>query len=206
MPPFLYTLLGLSMWMLRRTLLLTVDDPQGWWSRNDGKPLIFVIWHNRLLFTPLMASRAARRNRAILASHSRDGEYAARYLQFWGYRPIRGSTSKGGAQALRLLKREIAAGYSVGLTPDGPRGPRYQVQIGVIALSQMTGAPIIPVSLNADRRWQLRGWDQTQIPKPFSRVDLIIGQPIVVPVNSDERQRRSYSERLRDEMLRITRD
>ncbi len=206
LPVCVYSIVGFFAWLLRLTLRLRVVDPEGTLSKKEPLPSIIVVWHNRLLFAPLLTPRRRRRRIAILASDSRDGEYAARYMRFFGFVPVRGSSSKGGARALRILKKQLASGLSVALTPDGPRGPKYQVQPGVVALAQMTGCPILPISLNAPRRWQLKGWDRTQIPKPFSRVDFMIGSPIQVPARLDEEQRRQWAEQVRQALLAITED
>ncbi len=202
-----YLAVGLSVWLLRRTLRVRLRDPHGVLEdASDHWPFIGVLWHNRLLVMPTIMPRSWRRRVAILASASRDGEYAAGYMRFFGYRPIRGSTSKGGVRALRVLRRHLCSGLSVGLTPDGPRGPRYQVQAGVVALSQMTGRPVVPFNLNAPRRWELRGWDRTQIPKPFSRVEFVLGRPITVPAEANEAERAEWREEVRRAMLEITED
>ncbi len=201
-----YLALGFMVWLLRRTLRLTIHDPHNFLAVDNPRPFIGALWHNRLLITPVTLPRRKRRMMAILASDSRDGEYAARYMRFFGFRVVRGSSSKGGAKAVRLLKRELKRGFSVALTPDGPRGPRYQVQPGVVALSQMTGRPVVPVILNGFRRWELKGWDRTQIPKPFSRVELILGEPITVPPETTEEGRKEWLAEVQRRMMAITRD
>ena len=201
-----YLVLGFIVWLLRRTLRLTVHDPHGFLAVDNPSPFIGALWHNRLLITPVTLPRRKRRTMTILASDSRDGEYAARYMRFFGFRVIRGSSSKGGVKALRLLKHELKRGFSVALTPDGPRGPRYDARPGVVALSQMTGRPVVPVILNGFRRWELKGWDRTQIPKPFSRVELILGEPIIVPAETTEEGRKEWLAVVRRKMMEITRD
>ena len=205
--PLIYLVLGVLVWLQRRTLRLRLRDPEGVLiDSSSSQPFIGALWHNRLLFTPVAIPRRKRRRMTVLASDSRDGEYAARYMRFFGFRVARGSSSKGSLKALRTLKREIENGYSVALTPDGPRGPRYQVQPGVVALAQMTGRPIVPAILNAPSRWELKGWDRTQIPKPFSRVELIMGKPIYVPRNADENERSELLAEVHRQMMTLTED
>ena len=100
----------------------------------------------------------------------------------------------------------LKEGRSVALTPDGPRGPRYQVQQGIVILAEKTGCPIVPLSMNSNRRWQLGGWDRTQIPKPLSAVSLVVGKPMHVPAGMTPEQRDKECERVRQAMMQITAD
>ena len=138
-------------------------------------------------------------------SRSRDGNYGAALFRHVGLKPVRGSSSQGGMRALRALLRELEDGNAAAVTLDGPRGPRYEVQPGVVLLARKSGVPIVPVSLNAPHRWQLRSWDQTQIPKPFSRVELRVGAPVHFPADGKV-ELADAKRRLRRAMLEITRD
>jgi lysophospholipid acyltransferase (LPLAT)-like uncharacterized protein len=152
-----------------------------YWER--GQPVIFVLWHGRLL----AGSWAQRGKRlAALVSQHKDGEYISRVVHRWGYQTVRGSSTRGGGAALRELVRTVRAGTSVVLTPDGPQGPRERMKSGALVVSQMTGAPMIPVATGADRSWWVEGWDRFQIPKPFSRVRLVYGDPVYVPRTASE--------------------
>lgn len=114
----------------------------------------------------------------FLISPSMDGEIAAMLMQSWGARIIRGSSTRTGARSLQQLYRIITREkVSTVNTPDGPQGPVHAFKPGAIMLSQMTGAPIIPLAYAADRSWQLRTWDKFLIPKPFANVLLLIGEP-----------------------------
>ncbi len=185
---------------------MRVVDPGGLLERGRPWPAVFALWHNRLFFLPLCFPMRLRRETVTLASISRDGEYAAGLISSLGLHVLRGSTSRGGHRALRRLKQQLDGGRSVVLTVDGPRGPRYAVQPGAIVLAGLSGRPLVPICLNAPRRWELRGWDRTQVPVPFSRVELVIGAPLTVsrPRGRDEVE--AEAERLRRALLRITRD
>ncbi|MHC4859915.1 MAG: lysophospholipid acyltransferase family protein [Planctomycetota bacterium] len=164
---------------LGATLRFTVR-PEGalerW--RRDGRRVIFAFWHGRML---LAAFYGRFRRIAILISRHRDGEYIARVAGRLGFVPVRGSTTRGGLQALRGALRRAGAGHDLAFTPDGPRGPRYRVQAGVIYAASRTGLPIVPVGVEASPAWVLSSWDQFTIPKPFGRAAIVFGEPIEVP-------------------------
>ena len=123
-----------------------------------------------------------------MTSANFDGEWIARIIERFGYGTARGSTSWGGRRALAQLRRDMGAGRAAAFTVDGPRGPARAVQPGALWLASLTGSPILPFRIEADRYWSARSWDQTQIPKPFSRVAVAIGSGIEVPEQSDEMQ------------------
>lgn len=160
-------------------------DPYGIIASDAAQPMIFVIWHNRLLLAAELAPRQWRQRVVFLASRSRDGGYIAAYLQRLGLQAVRGSSSRGGTQALLELRQHLAAGRQVALTPDGPRGPRYQVQDGALWLARETGAPIVPVAYNARWHFEARSWDRTHLPLPFSRGEYVLGAPLWLPPDAD---------------------
>jgi lysophospholipid acyltransferase (LPLAT)-like uncharacterized protein len=143
--------------------------------RRDYGAGIYVIWHSRLLY-PAYHLGHYRPN--VLISRSRDGDLIARGALRWGYEPVRGSSSRGGGMALRVLIRGLRAGKDVVITPDGPRGPRERVQPGVIALAKKSGCPVIPMSYDASRRVRLRSWDRFLAPLPFSKIRIVFGEPV----------------------------
>ena len=171
------------------------------WNTNSG--LIFAHWHGRLM--PLTYHH---RNRGLvpIISRSGDGEYIARIVQNWGFDPVRGSSSRGGTQALREMLRYARAGKMLVFTPDGPRGPREEVKPGVLIAAQLTGLPIVPASAAATRGWWLGGWDRFLIPKPFARVVLGFGEPIHVPRDADEAALNAIGLRLKDALDTLTRE
>lgn len=148
----------------------------------SGHQPILALWHGRIL-----PGLHYFRNRGVvvITSQNFDGEWIARILERFGFGTARGSTSRGGARALVQLRKELAAGRPAAFTVDGPRGPARVVQPGVAFLAGATGQPILPYHIEASRHWTLRSWDRTQIPKPFSAVALVIGEPIAVPSVTD---------------------
>lgn len=140
-----------------------------------GAPAIYAVWHGRLLLLPYLYGH---RGSHVLASRSRDGELVARWIRRFGLRPVRGSSSRGGGEALRRLARALRAGGEVVVVPDGPKGPREVLKPGVIALARLTGAPIVPMAVAASREWRLRSWDEFRIPRPFARCVVRFGEPI----------------------------
>ncbi|MCB0338909.1 MAG: lysophospholipid acyltransferase family protein [Bdellovibrionales bacterium] len=156
----------------------------------DGKPVILVFWHGQQIFITCAYIRFYLRKRKrpihILISQHHDGRVAAATLSFFGVKSIAGSSSKGGSRALIELKRALAKDAHVGITPDGPKGPVFEVKLGPIKLSQISGRPILPLALGAERYWQLRSWDKMIIPKPFSKVRVMVGDLIQVAADASE--------------------
>ena len=138
-----------------------------------GKQCIFVFWHGRQ-FVLLNSHR--NRGICIMTSLSRDGDLQTRILNKLGYCTVRGSSSRGGMKALVGMIRALKDGHDVAFAGDGPRGPLFQVKPGPFYLAQKTGAAIVPVAISAKRFWQLRNWDQYQIPKPFTQTCVRYGE------------------------------
>jgi lysophospholipid acyltransferase (LPLAT)-like uncharacterized protein len=137
--------------------------------------MIWVFWHNRFLLAPFVFRRYFRTARgAALASLSKDGEILAAYINLFGIEAVRGSSSRGGATALVSLKRALEQGAIVAVTPDGPRGPRYHLQPGLLKLAQVADAPIVPMHIRYSHAWRLKSWDGFMIPKPFARADVTL--------------------------------
>jgi lysophospholipid acyltransferase (LPLAT)-like uncharacterized protein len=167
--------------------------------------VIFCLWHNRLAISMIVHRRHPRKL-AALVSASKDGALLAAVLGRFGVAQIRGSSSRRGPQALLELTTHAARGYGLAVTPDGPKGPRYVVQQGVIALAQVTGLPIIPVTCNTQPKICLKSWDRFQIPLPFSRCDLILNEPIFVPREADEARREEHRNELQARLRQSSSD
>lgn len=146
-------------------------------------PVIFTLWHGRLL--PLTYLHR-NQNITTLISRSGDGEYIARVVAGWGYRVARGSSSRGGTEALREMVRAAHNGSSLAFTPDGPRGPRQKLKRGVLTAAQLTGLPLLPMSGTATRAWWIEGWDRFMVPKPFSTMFVRYADPVYVERDADE--------------------
>ena len=152
------------------------QNVQGVWAR--GKNPIYAFWHGRML---AFCYSNRRQNIHIMVSEHRDGEIIARIVRLLGFVPVRGSTTRGGRKALFQIAGRIGTGKDVAITPDGPKGPRWRVQPGVIALAQRTGMPIIPAANGVSFGKTLLSWDRFLIPMPFSKVAVLLGSPISVP-------------------------
>ncbi|HRR06367.1 MAG TPA: lysophospholipid acyltransferase family protein [Victivallales bacterium] len=135
-----------------------------------------------------MFKKKIREHSCAVISASRDGQYLSDLVSLFGVKPIRGSTKKNALSALNNSLREIQNGKNVCYTPDGPRGPAYHMSKGPIITASKTRRPILPISINYSKYWELRTWDKFRIPKPFSTVTLVIGEPIEIPpeLNNDE--------------------
>lgn len=151
-----------------------------WRFRESGvqtwrPPFIFVLWHSRIL--PLLALHK-REGLVVLISRHRDGGYLANLAAGWGYRPVRGSTQRGGEVGLLGVVRALQEGAIVAITPDGPRGPAERVQPGAIAAAQHADVPIITAGARTPSAWYMRSWDRLCVPKPFAAIDVRYGEPI----------------------------
>jgi lysophospholipid acyltransferase (LPLAT)-like uncharacterized protein len=142
-----------------------------------GRQPVMAFWHGRILPATYYFRR---RGIVVITSENFDGEWIARIIERFGYGTARGSTTRGGRRAMLQLVRDMAAGRPAGFTIDGPRGPARVAQPGAVWLAKATGNPVLPFHLEASSYWSIRSWDRTQIPKPFSTVALVVGEPMQV--------------------------
>ena len=142
-----------------------------------GRPHVFLLWHEALL--PLLWQHRGQ-GIAIVVSEARDGQYLADLGTAWGYRTVRGSSTRGGSRALLGAVRELREGHPVAFTPDGPRGQRRELKPGVIDAAQRGGGVIVPIHAEASRAWRLHSWDRFMIPKPAARVTIRYGRPVEI--------------------------
>jgi hypothetical protein len=149
----------------------------------SGRPYIVGFWHGRIL--PMMLFFRDR-GIIVITSENFDGEWIARIIARFGYGTARGSSSRHARAATLRMVRDIRAGRPTAFTLDGPRGPARVAKPGAIWLAGATGAPVLPCHVETERSWELRSWDRTQIPKPFSHVHLVVGRPIEVPRGLDD--------------------
>ncbi|NBQ64679.1 MAG: DUF374 domain-containing protein [Verrucomicrobia bacterium] len=179
-PPLIAALIRL----LGGSLRYRLEDPQGLLLRQPDSARIWAFWHNRILMMPYLYEKfCPGRKMLMLVSRSRDGEFITRIMNRFGIEGARGSSSKGGAEALRELFHELdrPRGRDIGITPDGPRGPRLRVQDGVLALAAGTGRSICPVTVRYDHCWELPSWDRFQIPRPGAVCRVIVGPAVAAP-------------------------
>ena len=176
----------LQLWA--RTLRYEIDDRAGIVGKPVTENYVGALWHNRLLIFPLVLQRFfPQRHGAALISASRDGDLLADAVQRFGYDVIRGSSSRMGAAAILQLTQVLASGRDVVITPDGPRGPAYELGPGIIFLAQKSGAPVLPMNLEYSRCWRLGSWDRFILPRPFAKVRVLISQPrYVKPTGTPE--------------------
>ncbi len=149
----------------------------------SGRRPIMAFWHGRILPATLYFKR---RGIVVITSENFDGEWIGRIIVRFGYGTARGSTSRGATRALVQLRKMMADGKPTAFTVDGPRGPAKQAQAGAVFLAKITGNPILPFHIESRRHWTLRSWDRTQVPKPFARVAIAIGQPFEVAADIDD--------------------
>jgi lysophospholipid acyltransferase (LPLAT)-like uncharacterized protein len=160
---------------------------------HDGSGALLALWHGRMVCG--MADHAGREY-TVLVSRSRDGDISEKLLQRFGYRVIRGSSSRGGASAARAMLASLGKGSKLVVTPDGPRGPRYSLNPGLVWMARETGLPILPLGFAVDRAWRLGSWDRFTIPKWGARVVLVYGEPLRVPAETDEEELSGLTEEL----------
>jgi len=214
-----FQLSGKRLWLTRLGYLLIrliaptirwrVHDPKGVADQIVGFPVIYCIWHNRLaLGLPIWHRFRRLRNKtaklAAISSASKDGAIVAGILQRFGAQPVRGSSSRRGVHAMIEMVKWGKKGYDLAVTPDGPRGPKYSVQPGIVSLAQMTGFPIFPVSYYLSRKITLKSWDNFQIPLPFSRCDIYCAD--LVECERGVQDRDQAASDVREKLLAITKD
>lgn len=148
-------------------------------STIPQEPIIFAFWHSDLLMQAYLYSKFRKIPRAkVLISEHFDGQIIARTIKFFGTGSIHGSTTRGGAKALIQGLKALSDGYDIGITPDGPKGPRYKVNDGVVIMAQKRQTKVIIYHCVPSRYWQLSSWDKFVVPKPFGRLDFYASEPI----------------------------
>ena len=179
-----------------------VVDPEGLIYKSER--MVAITWHNRLLFFPAVFPKEVRKRTVAVVSASRDGQYIADLIKCFGLRSARGSSSKGGMNAQLEASRALADGNHVSFTPDGPRGPRYTMSKGPIHLASIHHTCVVPVTVNASRYWECKSWDRFQIPKPFSKLSVVIGEPIHVPEKLDAETLEKYRKMAEDALNKVS--
>jgi lysophospholipid acyltransferase (LPLAT)-like uncharacterized protein len=160
-----------------RTLRYEIDDRLGVVGKPVKENYIGALWHNRLLIFPFVLRRFfPNRRGAALISASRDGDLLADAIKRFDFDVVRGSSSRLGASAILQLTGVLASGRDVVITPDGPRGPAYELGPGIIFLAQKSGAAVVPVNMEYSSCWRLKSWDRFILPRPFAKIRVIIGQ------------------------------
>jgi lysophospholipid acyltransferase (LPLAT)-like uncharacterized protein len=169
--------------------------------RKEEKSVIYAFWHGRML---ILAFSHRKLKAHVLISQHRDGEYIARIIHRLGFVSVRGSTTRGGAKAIFEMCEKTASGFDVAVTPDGPKGPGFQVQPGTIYIAQRSSMPIVPITNSAEKRWTLSTWDRFIIPKPFSKTVIMLGKPIYVPAESASEELEKIRIDLESQLIELT--
>ena len=170
-------------------------------ARKDAGGFILAFWHARFLMMPYSYPGPRL---TVLSSRHRDAEMLNRILVRFGLEISRGSSTRGGAPALLDILRKVKRGYDVGITPDGPKGPRRRVKPGVIVTARLAGLPIVPVAFSAAPARRLRSWDRTLIPRLFSRGVFLYGAPIAVPRDTEDAEAERLRLLVESELDRLT--
>ncbi|MEO7165948.1 MAG: lysophospholipid acyltransferase family protein [Chthoniobacterales bacterium] len=187
-----------------RTLRFEVEDRANLIGAPPNERYIGALWHNRLLLFPFVLKRyLPARQGAALISTSRDGAILADLVERFGFEVVRGSSSKKGASAIRRLAEVIAGGQDVVITPDGPRGPAYELGQGIVFLAQQSGAQVVPVNMEYSGCWRAKSWDRFILPKPFSKVRVIFGSPHRVATTASAEEFEGERQRLQEAMLQL---
>jgi len=176
-PWFAYWTIKMLAWTMRFEEI-DPEIPRGFWEK--GIPAIGAFWHGRLLMMPIIYKG---KKLSFLVSPHRDGQIVGKALKRFGFHAILGSSNRKGFSGFKQMVK--AHGSDIAIVPDGPRGPRYQVQIGVIELAKLTGRAVLPLTFSASKRKILNTWDQFLLPYPFSKGVFIWGTPMVVEQNGD---------------------
>lgn len=205
------TVIYLLMRTLAGTWRVRWIDNSGLLKNKTRPAVIFCSWHNRLAISMMINRSYAQkygpgRGLAAIVSASKDGGIVARILELFKCQPVRGSSSRRGAQALLELTTSAERGLDIAITPDGPRGPCYKIQDGITSLAQLTGLRIIPASSRIYWKICTKSWDRFQIPLPFSRIDVTFGEPVEIPRDSSDEQRAQLRALLESRMNSITQD
>ena len=196
---------------LSASLRLRWEDPEDHLSTIGKSPAIFALWHNRLIlslpsYRKYFLARHPHRRLVALISASKDGALLSRLMTHHGVESVRGSSSRRGGQALKELISLIRRGYDVAITPDGPRGPKYEVQDGVVMMAQLTGLPVVPMSAQIHSKKVLGSWDGFQVPLPFARCDIRMGKPVWVDRKGDDVVREAARRQIQERMMALTTD
>ncbi|MBU2514445.1 lysophospholipid acyltransferase family protein [bacterium] len=158
-------------------------------TRNNQN-WIYSLWHNNIT----CAAFLLRKQKLLsMASSSEDGRIAAKVIELFGNKSTSGSSSRGGAKVLFAMIKGVKAGMRGAITPDGPRGPKYKLQSGVISISQKSKVPLLPFHVEATRQWVFeKSWDKHKLPKPFSTIVIGIGEPYLIPEKLTKEQFEIY--------------
>lgn len=175
---------------------------------NSGKPVVFAFWHDQIAYMPYAYIHVVKKQNLVsLISKSKDGRIVGNIIKKFGLKSAYGSTSRGGKEALREIIRLIKEDNIDGaITPDGPRGPKYKLQPGIITLAQTTGTPIVSISFNVKTKIRLNSWDGFIVPLPFTYGYMAVGKPIYVPSDISEKQHKEFQKKLENKLISLSQE
>jgi lysophospholipid acyltransferase (LPLAT)-like uncharacterized protein len=182
------------------TLRVCVSREEGAQETVDQRPLIISFWHACIIPATYLFRNCGIR---VMSSNSYDGEYMGRIIRKFGFVAVKGSSSRNAVRALLGLRRALQQGWAVAFTLDGPRGPRYKVKPGPVALARSSSVPLTMFHIAVERAWVLNTWDRLIIPKPFSRVLMRFGKLIPVPADDSDEDLQRYEHELQGSLDRV---
>ncbi len=189
LPPVAYFFIRLLYLTCKKTYHLPVSVPKS--------PFLVAFWHGEILMNPFMYKKIFKDvNMSLLISDHFDGEMIAKSVSYFGFDTIRGSSTRGGIKALKESFRKIDNGFSIAITPDGPKGPRHSVADGIVAIAKKKELKIMTFNYTASSFWQMKSWDKFIIPKPFSKLDFYASEPFLVINMSKEEAKEEIKKRL----------
>tara|TARA_B100000749_G_C18419615_1_gene462883 strand:- start:791 stop:1462 length:672 start_codon:yes stop_codon:yes gene_type:complete len=170
------------------------------WKKNEA--FILCFWHGRLLMMPLSWNKKKKIN-VLISTHS-DGQLLSKTVKHFNIETITGSSSKGGSEAIRNIIKSLKSGISIGMTPDGPRGPRMKVNSAIIKIASLTGHKIVPLSYSVKKKFFLNSWDKFLVALPFGKGCFVWGKPIKIKKNISTNEDLKLSKRLENNLLKLT--
>jgi lysophospholipid acyltransferase (LPLAT)-like uncharacterized protein len=196
-------IIAIGYWFIRLvcpTLRVCVSREEGAQEKIDQRPLVASFWHACIIPATYMCRNQGVR---VMSSNSYDGEYMGRIIRRFGFVAVKGSSSRNAVRAMLGLRRALQDGWTVAFSIDGPRGPRYKVKPGPVALARSSAIPMTTFHMAVDKAWVLNTWDRLIIPKPFSRVLMRIGKLIPVPPETSDEDLPRYEQELQNSLDRI---
>ncbi len=182
------------------TLRVCVSREEGAQQTVGQRPLIISFWHACIIPATYLFRDAGIR---VMSSNSYDGEYMGRIIRKFGFVAVKGSSSRNAVRALLGLRRALQQGWAVAFTVDGPRGPRYKVKPGPVALARSSAVPLTMFHIAVESAWVLKTWDRLIIPKPFSRVLMRFGKLVPVPADASDEVLDRYQQELQNSLDRV---
>jgi len=201
---FLSTLIKYALIIIGKTLKIKmINYPE---TLSAETPIIYAFWHGDMFMTAFLGikEKKKKKNIAIITSRSRDGELMTRVLNKLGYLTVRGSSARGGLQALLNLMNVVKNNNNAAIAVDGPRGPYHKVKPGIILLAKKTGAVIVPYAIQCDKKIVFKkSWDKSEIPLPFSSVHAIFSEPITISPNASKEDMEKWNNKLEEILIKL---